>query len=119
MKKFFLLLTLLTLPAYAGIYEDSLSKNDKVFLYFYTPECGTCRAFDSIYDELIPQHKDYKFVKVNARTAYGAHLMQKFRGKYVPYIILSNSKTKKNVEVVPYCAMNSLCIERALTNFKG
>jgi len=117
MKKLFVFFILLCTPAFAGVYEDALSKNDKVLLYFYIPECSSCKLFDSVYDEVMPHYKDIKPIKVNARTSYGAHLMQKFRGKYVPYIILTKSKTNKSVQISPYCAVDTTCMERALKNF--
>ena len=105
------------MPVYAGTYEDALSKSDKVFLYFYTPNCSSCRYFDKTYNELKATNKDYEFVKVNANTLYGAHLINKYKGKYVPYIILTNSKTNKSVNVNHLCLMEQVCLTRALKSF--
>ena len=64
-------------------------------------------------------NKDYGYVKVNAETSYGMRLMIKYRGRFVPYIVLTNSKTKKSVNVNHSCVMNELCLIRAMKNFKG
>jgi len=120
MKKFLLLITLLMmLPANAGVYEDALAKNNNVFLYLYTPECSTCKAFEEIYSDIQKSNKDFGYVKVNAETSYGMRLMIKYRGRFVPYIVLTNSKTKKSVNVNHSCVMNEVCLLRAMKNFKG
>ena len=104
---------------YAGSYEDALKNNDKVFLYFYTPGCMTCKTFDTTFDSLKSQKKGYGYVKVNVETPYGTHLFLKFKGRYVPFIILSDSKTKKSVTVNHTCIMNDVCLMRAMKSFNG
>ena len=104
--------------SYAGIYEDALAKNSKVFLYFYVNNCRTCKLFDSIYDNLKQQNKDYAFVKIDANTSYGMRLLSQFKGKYVPFIILTDSETKKSVNVNHTCVMDEVCLMRAMKSFK-
>ena len=118
-RKILIIIALLTMNvAYAGSYEDALKKNDKVFMYLYIPQCKTCKAFDNIYYNLQKQIKDYGFVRINAETAYGARLLAKYKGMYVPYIILTDSKTKKSVNVNHTCVMDEVCLIRVMKSFK-
>ena len=67
MKRFFVLFFLLSMtivPVSAGVYEDALRTNDKVFLYLYTPDCRVCNVFNKTYDRLSKENKDFGFVKV-------------------------------------------------------
>lgn len=118
MKKLIVLLSVLMLPVYAGTYEDSLLKSDRVFLYLYTTDCRVCNMFDSIYKKISAENKDFNFVKVNADTSYGRYLMIKFRGRYVPYIILTDTKSKRSVNVSHSCVMDDVCLLRAMKSFK-
>ena len=119
-RKLLIIFALFTINSvYAGSYENALQKNDKVFLYFYTTRCHTCKAFDPIFDNIQTQNKDYGFVKVDAETSYGTRLIMKFKGRFVPYIILTDSKTKKSVNVNHACIMNEMCLLRAMKNFHG
>ena len=121
MKKIFAaIITLLFFnTAFAGVYEDALAKKEKVFLYFYTPECSTCRAFNEIFDSVKTKNSEYEFVRVNVNTSYGMRLMLKFKGRYVPYIILTSSKTKKSVSLNHTCVMDEVCLMRAIKSFNG
>lgn len=110
---------LISAPVFSGTYENALAKNKNVFLYLYTPECSVCKNFESIYTNLSKSNKDFAFVKVNANTAYGYNLLKKYRGHYVPYIILTNSKTNKSVNITHSCVMDEMCMSRALKSFKG
>lgn len=103
----------------AGVYEDALRKNEKVFLYLYTPECNSCREFDSVFYKLKKQNKDYEYVKVNANTSYGRNLAIKYRTQYVPFILLTNSKSNKSVTVRHTCFMDEVCLIRAMKSFNG
>ena len=104
---------------YAGSYEDALQKKGKVFLYFYSPQCRTCKNFDTIFNSLKKQIPDYEFVRVNAETPYGMHLFLSFKGRYVPLIILTDAKTKKSVNINHTCVMDEVCLARAMKSFKG
>ena len=103
--------------AHAGVYEDALAKNNYVFLYFYSPDCRTCNIFNPIFDNMKAKNKDYEFVKVNVQTFYGMRLLSKFKGQYIPYIILTNSKQKKSVNVNHTCVMDEVCLTRAMKSF--
>ena len=46
-------------------------------------------------------------------------LMLKFKGRYVPYIILTSSKTKKSVSLNHTCVMDEVCLMRAIKSFNG
>ena len=114
----FVLFALLSINiAQAGSYEDALKKNDKVFLYFYLPDCRTCNAFNPIYESLKSKNKEYGFVKINVETPYGYYTFSKFRGRYVPLIILTDSKTKKSVQVSHTCIIDNMCLMRAMKSF--
>lgn len=120
LKKLLIIFALFTVNiAYAGSYENALEKNDKVFLYLYSPVCGTCSMFNKIYNNLKLSNPEFAYVKVNAETPYGSRLMMKFRARYVPYIILTNSKTGKSVNVNHSCVMDDVCLIRAMKSFKG
>ena len=110
---------LFALPVFAGEYENALKKSDSVFLYLYSSDCRTCKAFDKIYYDMAKQNNDFEFVRINADTPYGARLIRKFKGKFVPYIILTNSKTNRSVNVIHSCVMDEMCLIRALKSFKG
>ena len=112
------ILSVIISPAIAGVYEDALKTNDKVFLYLYTPNCRVCRIFNSTYDKLAKENKEFGFVKVNADTSYGRHLIIRFKGRYVPYIIMTNSKTKRSVNISHSCVMDDVCLLRAMKSFK-
>ena len=113
------ILFLASASVYAGSYEDALKKSDYVFLYFYSEHCSTCKIFDSIYNSIRNQNKEYAYVKVNADTPYGTQLIYRLRGRYVPYIVLKNAKTNKSVNISHTCVMNEICLLRAMNNFKG
>lgn len=118
MKNIILLLFLfLILPAQAGVYEDALSSNNNVLLYIYTPTCRACMTFTPIYKNVIKRNQNLKGVMVNAETSYGYKLLQKYKGRYVPYLVLANSKKKKAVVIDAYCVADSLCFERAQKTF--
>ena len=119
MKKLLILLCMLIIPAYAGTYEDALKSSDMVFLYLYTPDCRVCKEFDKTYNQLPKQNKDFKFVKVNVETSYGRRLILKYKGRFVPYIILTNSRTNKSVNVNHSCVMDEMCLLRALNSFQN
>ena len=44
--------------------------------------------------------------------------MQKFKGRYVPYVVLANGKKNKAVTIDASCVANSICFERAQKSFK-
>ena len=120
MKKLFLLISFFAiLPVNAGVYEDALSGNDIVFLYLYSSYCKSCSTIAPYYEDIVNSHKEIKGVKVNADTSYGMSLLRKFRIMYVPYFVLTNSKSGKSVSVNSYCLVDNICMERVLKGIKG
>ena len=119
LKKCLLILVLtLFLPAFAGEVENAINKGYNVFLYLYTPNCGYCKKFSPRYDKLSKMYDgQYNFFKIDASTDYGRDLIIKYRGMYVPYVLLLNNK--KGVQVHPDCLMDNVCIERNMKYFRG
>ena len=66
---------------------------------------------------LAKENKEFGFVKVNADTSYGRYLIIRFKGRYVPYIIMTNSKTKRSVNISHSCVMDDVCLLRAMKSF--
>ena len=119
LKKLYILSILLLFSnVYAGVFEDAMSKQNNVLLYLYSNDCSMCNQFLPIYDSLSQSHKDITFVKVDAETSYGINLMRKFKGLYVPFVVISSPKSKKHAVINPYCVIDTICIERAIKSFK-
>ena len=78
-----------------------------------------CKQFSPFFDKFAAKHKEFKYVKADAHTLDGAKLMMKYGVRYVPFIVLTNPKSKKNVVINPYCSIDEICLERALRGFKG
>ncbi len=102
---------------FAGEFENAVKSNKFVFLYLYSPDCGYCQKFQPVYNKLAKENKDFSFVKVNTYNIDGYKLMRKFKGRYVPYIILYNSEQQNAAQVSPACYMNEVCMTRALKEF--
>ena len=115
-----LLFIFLALPIYAGSFEDAKSSKPYVFLYLYTPECGYCQRFTPKYFKFSKMYdKSFAFVMEDANQYYGNKLIRKYKGKYVPYVVLYNSKTKKAASVPSYCIMKDECVDKAIKQFKN
>ncbi len=117
-KKFVLSLVLLSfISASAGELEDALSKNKNVFLYMYTPECGYCTSFTPRYNKLAKMYdKQYTFIKLDASSMYGYKVFRSYGGRYVPYVVLINSKNDTK-SVSANCLASTECTERTLIKF--
>jgi len=88
------------LPVFAGEYENALKNNDNVFLYLTMPSCTYCKKFDEIYDKLVNEYGEKcKFLKIDTTTAYGRNLASRFGIKFVPYVVLVESKKDKGTKV--------------------
>ena len=119
-KLLLLILISFVLPVSAGELEDALKNNNYVFAYFYTPECGFCRKFDDRYNKLSSTYKNqFKFVKINVNTKYGYSLMRAYNGRYVPFVLLLNSKTKQGAEVYHQCLFDTSCTEKVFKEFRN
>jgi len=119
LKKILLILCLITLPVFAGVYESALSGDKDVVLYLYTQDCMMCQRFNPKFEQLKKTYLDLKFVSVDAETPYGSRLMWKFRARYVPFLVLTGHKTGKSAEIKPSCSLDEMCMGRALKGFKG
>ena len=120
-RKIFLVLVLFLAvnAVYAGSYEDAVAKNNNVFLYLYSKDCKTCKEFEPILNKIQNQNKDYAFVRADVYTPYERQLMINFKGRYVPYIVLTDVKKNKSVNISHSCAMDEICLMRAMKSFKG
>ena len=120
MKKFIVFLILsLFVPAFANEYKNAISSGSDVLVYFYSTSCISCKKFNPVYDEIAKNRKDIKCVKVNVETSDGNALFRKYHGFYIPYLILTSSKTKKTVSVSPSCAYDNMCLERVIKHIKS
>ena len=118
LKKILLILSLVMLPACAGVFEDALQHNDKVLLYLYTPECRYCKQSDPVFKKLSENYKNQvKFIKVDANTEYGLILSMRNQATYVPYVVMVDSKAKEGHRLHPSCMINYACANNALKDF--
>ena len=119
-KKLIITLSLLTaLPVFAGEFESALANKDYVFLYIYTPWCRYCQEFNPIYNKLSKMYdKNYAFVKADGSRQYGYNLGRKFNVRYVPFVVLVNSKTGNKMQIDANCLLATECIEKAINRFK-
>lgn len=125
MSKRFLLIFIFVLlgvcSVKAGELENALKNNEQVFLYMYTPNCGYCKKFNPLYNQIAEKYKSqYKFVKVDASTPYGSTIFRKYGGRYVPYVVVLNSKAAKNdvLQISPNCLLELACVDVVLGNIK-
>lgn len=118
-KKFLLFgVLLLMIPAYAGPVEDAMASSEKIFLYLYTPSCGACKQFNSHYMEYSRKYgQQCKFLKVNASTQYGAKTAMSVGLKYVPWVVLIDSKNKTRKQLKWECLSQPACARRAIESF--
>ena len=116
-----ILLTLLfsfTLSVFAGEYEDALKKSDKIFLYFYTDECRYCQKFKPIFEEISNLYREKcEILSIDGNTNYGQDLAQKFRVKFLPYVILVDVKKDKGLVINPDCLLQYACTDGIVKEF--
>ena len=118
---FFILFFLGVCSVKAGELENALKNNEQVFLYMYTPSCGYCKKFNPVYNKIVEKYKSqYKFVKVDASTLYGSNVFRNYGGRYVPYVVLLNSKVVKKdaLQITPNCLLELACVDAVLSNIK-
>ena len=122
-RKIFTVLILLFLGCIgvkAGELEQALSSGANTFLYLYTPRCGFCTKFTPRYNKLSKMYEgSYKFIKLDADTAYGNKILRSYGGYYVPYVLLINSKKNKVTQISPSCLSDLACIERKMKDFRN
>ena len=114
-----ILMFLLSLPVFAGSFETAYESGTPVLLYIYSENCSYCHKFNPIFSGMAKTRTDYKFVKVDVNTRYGRELLTGFQGYYVPFIVLSSKKMHKSAAISPSCAINNICRENALKDFKS
>lgn len=112
-----LLLSAISLPVFAGEVENSLNQGHNVFLYLYSSNCGYCKLFAPKYDKLSKMYDgQYNFYKFNAGTQYGHDLLLRYKGHYVPYVLLINNK--KTIQILPNCLSDMVCVEKEMKLFR-
>ena len=113
-----LLLFLNSLPTLAGVVEDAMKTQDKVFIYIYTKNCGYCVKFNPIYNEVVKKFSNKcKFIKLDAETPYGMRVMQDLQGVFVPYTIMIDNKHKKLYRLQADCLLDYACTANAVEVF--
>ena len=119
LKKIILTLFLSSLlPVYAGIYEDALNSGKNMFLYLYTPTCGSCKHFNPVYYKLASENKNNCFfLKINANTEYGYKIFKSFNGRYVPDVILIKGDTKEASRMQSSCLHDFSCADDTIKNY--
>lgn len=117
-KCILILLLLIVLPSFAGVFEDASKENEKILLYMYAKDCKYCVEFQPIYEKMLQKHgKDCKFLKIDANTAYGNELMQRLNAFYVPYVVLINNRNQTLQNITPTCILNYACVKDAVEKF--
>ena len=104
--------------ASAGVYEEALKQNERVFIYIYTQNCGYCVKFKPIYEKLAVKYAPKcKFVKIDADTEYGKNLARAFGVRFVPYVVLANSKMGQTALMPPNCLLHFECADDIMRGF--
>ena len=112
------LLFLTTLAVDAGVYESALEKNKKVFLYLHSERCKYCLNFEPVYLKVSNMYGEKcKFLKVNAETDEGRHLMRLFGARYVPFVIIADSDKQEISQIEPNCLINFKCTNYYVDRF--
>lgn len=109
---------LLFLPVQAGELESAIGNNNNTILYIGASWCGSCRMFNPIYTKLQSKYSGkYKFVKVNADTAYGHALSRKYNVRYIPYVALFKKNSYNGQQISSDCMHKYSCIDSVLEDF--
>lgn len=104
----------------AGELEQALNSGTRTFLYLYTQRCGFCTKFTPKYNKLSKMYEGgYKFVKLDANTAYGNKILRSYGGYYVPYVLLLDPKRNKATQILPSCLDDLVCIEGKMKDFSS
>ena len=121
MKKFLLILSLLiSLPVFAGEYEDALKEGGPAFLYLHTNYCKYCKQFNPIYEKLAQANKNScRFISVDADTKYGQYLMYQLKGRYIPLVVMVDSRRQFMINIPPDCLLDYACVDKEVKEFIG
>lgn len=114
----FLLLMLTTSAVFAGVYEAALEKNEKVFLYLHSNNCKYCLNFEPVYSKVSNIYgQKCKFLKVDTETDEGRRLMRLFGARYVPFVVIADSKKQEIYQIEPNCLINFKCTNYYVDRF--
>lgn len=118
MKKLVLLLLLLGVSVSVFANNIRMQANTKTLLYLYSPSCGYCVKFEPIFKKVSETFAGKCiFKKVDASSAEGQKLMQKYNGVFVPYVLILDDKTNYKAYISPNCIMSYACTSSAVENF--
>ena len=114
----FFLVVLLSLPLLAGPYENALKTNDKVVVYLYAQNCKYCVRFEPVYKKVSEMYdKRCKFLRVDAESKEGLKLMKLFGARYVPFVVLADSKNSEVYQIEPNCLVSFKCTNYFIDRF--
>ena len=120
MKKFLAFIFLLmSMPVMANDFEKAYASGNKVLVYFYSPNCISCDKFNPVYFEIQKTRKDLQCVRINVDNREGEKMFRRYHGFYIPYLVLTSSKSKKTVSIPLNCAYDDMCLERVVKGFKN
>lgn len=72
-------------------YSPVKKDNAKIY-YFYSPQCGYCKQFTSIWNDLVNNNKDLEFVSIDATLKENQNLAFYYNINKFPTIILVTPK---------------------------
>lgn len=117
LKKLICILFLCTiLPVCAGLYDEAIKKNDKVFLYLYSAKCGYCMRFNPIYQRISKMYDTrFQFVKLDVTTPEGTKLARQFAIRYVPFVVIIDKGNA--MEIPSKCLLEFSCMDSTVSKF--
>jgi thioredoxin len=71
-------------------FEDTINKNDIVFIDFWASWCGPCKSFAPIYETISENHEDIVFAKVD--TEAQQELAAQFQIRSIPTLMIFREK---------------------------
>ena len=114
-KIFSIFVILLISSVFAGEYEDVISNNDKVFLYLYSPDCSYCVKFKPFFEKLSTLYGEKcKFLGIDTKTKYGEQLAKRFGARFIPYVIIVETKKDRGVVINPSCLVEYSCVNKVV-----
>ena len=106
------------LSAHTGEFDNVINNNENVFLYLYTKNCSYCIKFNPIYNKIAKKYSNnYKFIKIDADSAYGSSLMRDIQAHYVPYVVIFNHSKQVVKSIEPICLLSYACTQYELEKF--
>ena len=118
MKKTVIFLLFLGVTFNVFVNSVQAQANTKTLLYLYSSDCGYCIKFNPIYKKISEAFAGKcNFKKVDARTAEGQRLMQKYNGVFVPYVLIIDDEKNYKAYLTPNCILSYACTSSAVENF--